>query len=325
MSAGTMRDLGRALRRALSHPQGSGAPLAPLDLSGLITEPPSLRASTLLEGRQLEALAVGDGVVGFAAFLDGIQKSHVEDYAETIPIVAGRTAAVIRIRVDRRLATWGDGPHALARLYAPVQLLPVAVLGAIAAEGLEIRDTLRANEELSGHPLELMRRAVDAVKDDREALERDLAEVWAESMSAPLYVDGGLPLGARASVSDWCVGVVKSHHTLYLPPDGLGVVMRLREGERTSACLIERTWGPRVVSWYLRLREPPSHDPFLGLVRVEVASNDRLELSALSDRANEVSRWILAERSPLALPDARWDRMVYGVYDCEQYLRATAG
>jgi hypothetical protein len=37
-----------------------------------------------------------------------------------------------------------------------------------------------------------------------------------------------------------------------------------------------------------------------------------------------VSRWILAERAPLALPDARWDRMVYGIRDCEEFLRATA-
>jgi len=35
-----------------------------------------------------------------------------------------------------------------------------------------------------------------------------------------------------------------------------------------------------------------------------------------------VSRWILGEAAPLALPDARWDKMVYGVRDCEEFLRA---
>jgi hypothetical protein len=270
--------------------------------------------------------AVGEPGVAFAAFLDGIQSSHVEDYAGTIPIVGGRTAAVIRIRVDRRLATWGDGPRALARLYAPVRLLPASVLDDIADAGLALRDTLRKTDEVSGHPIELLRRAVDAVKDDREGQERELAEAWAGTMTAPLFVDGGLPIGALASTSRWCVGVVKSHHTLYMPPDGLSLVLQLREGERTSACLIERTWGPQVVSWYLRLRQPPSHDPFLGLVRVEVARTAGLEQrAALAERANEVSRWILAERAPLSLPDARWDRMVYGIHDCEQYLRATAG
>jgi hypothetical protein len=321
-----LRDLGRALRRALSHAPGDGGPPARLDLSGLVTEPPRLRVAAVIEGNRLEAREVPDPVVGFAAFLDGIQSSHVEDYAGTVPIVAGRTAAVIRTRVDRRLATWGDGPRVLARLYAPVQLLPEDILSEVYGAGLELSDTLRANEEVPGHPLELLRRAVDAVKDDREGLERDLAEAWAVTMTTPLFVDGGIPLGARASVSPWCVGVVKTQHTLYLPAGELPVVLGLREGERTSACLIERTWGPQVMSWYLRLRQPPSFDPFRGLVRVEVARTAGLESHGeLTRRADEVSRWILAERAPLSLPDARWDRMVYGVHDCEQYLRATAG
>ena len=40
------------------------------------------------------------------------------------------------------------------------------------------------------------------------------------------------------------------------------------------------------------------------------------------DRADEISRWILAEKTPLALPDGRWDKMSYGVRDCEEFLRA---
>ena len=322
----TLRELGRAMRAALDRPAGSGAPMAPLDLSGLVTEPPRMRPAALLESDRLAASPVtGEPAAAFSAFLDGTQSSHVEDFAGTIPIIAGRTAAVIRSRVDRRMTTWGDGARMQVRLYAPKPLLPAAIVASLESAGLPVRDTLRAGEDVSGHPIELMRRAVDAVKDDREALERDLAESWAATMTAPLFVDGGLPLGARASSSSWCIGVVKSHHTLYVPPDGLATVLGLAEGERTTAVMIERTWGPQVVSWYLRLRRPPTHDPFLGLVRVEVARTDGLGGRALVQRADEVSRWILAERAPLSLPDARWDRMVYGIRDCEEYLRATSG
>jgi hypothetical protein len=59
-----------------------------------------------------------------------------------------------------------------------------------------------------------------------------------------------------------------------------------------------------------------------GLVRVEVAYPEPHGMARVGDLANEVSRWILAEASPLALPDARWDKMVYGVRDCEEFLRA---
>jgi hypothetical protein len=34
---------------------------------------------------------------------------------------------------------------------------------------------------------------------------------------------------------------------------------------------------------------------------------------------------VLAERAPVSLPDKRWSTMVYGIRDCEEYLRALAG
>lgn len=280
-----------------------------------------------IEGERFEAISVEDtGTTGFAAFLDGVQQSHVVDYAGTIPIVGARIAAVIRTRVERRMTTWNQGYVTDSQLYAPRRLLDGATLRDFEARGLVLRDTLEPDEEIPGHPLELLRRAVDTVKRDRERLERDLAEAWVATTEAPLFVDGTLPAGTLASRSRGCVGVVKSHHTIYAPDDALPTVLELRENERCSAFLVERAWGPRVLSWYLRLRQPPSHDPFMGLVRVEVAWTPDLEASATrtTGRAAEVSAWILAERAPLALPDERWDRMAYGIRDCEEYLRARA-
>jgi hypothetical protein len=68
------------------------------------------------------------------------------------------------------------------------------------------------------------------------------------------------------------------------------------------------------------MRDPVGHDPMWGLVRVEVANAADREF--VGRRADELSLWILAEASPLAMPDARWDKMVYGIRDCEEFLRA---
>ena len=57
--------------------------------------------------------------------------------------------------------------------------------------------------------------------------------------------------------------------------------------------------------------------PHAAHPRVEVAECDRP-----GERADEISRWVLAETSPLALPDGRWDKMSYGIRDCEEFLRA---
>jgi hypothetical protein len=42
----------------------------------------------------------------------------------------------------------------------------------------------------------------------------------------------------------------------------------------------------------------------------------------MTERADEVSRWVLAETAPLSLPDGRWDKMAYGIRDCEEFLKA---
>ena len=55
----------------------------------------------------------------------------------------------------------------------------------------------------------------------------------------------------------------------------------------------------------------------LHLLRIEIAETDRP-----TDRADEISRWVMAETTPLSLPDGRWDKMAYGVRDCEEFLRA---
>jgi hypothetical protein len=83
--------------------------------------------------------------------------------------------------------------------------------------------------------------------------------------------------------------------------------------------LIEPKRRTAVASWYLRLRDPSGREPTFGLVRIEIARDPNQDVTA---RADEVSRWLLAEGAPLALPDSRWDRMAYGIRDSEEFLKA---
>ena len=101
---------------------------------------------------------------------------------------------------------------------------------------------------------------------------------------------------------------------------GIWTLFSLRSGERSSVARVRPRTRTPVISWYLRLRDSGGRDPLWGLVRVECAEMDGD--SAATSRANDVSRWVLAEALPLALPDGRWDKMTYGVRDCEEFLRA---
>jgi len=203
--------------------------------------------------------------------------------------------------------------------------MPLTLLGCEGRseiEGFNIVDTsynARTNELVSRHPAALRAVALERVGQDRGAAEQSLAEDWCMDGAEPLFVDGGISGSPRLAASNCAIGVIKSHHTLFADGDALDVVMSLRSGERSSVFSPPAKARSAVASWYLRLRDPRGHDAMFGLVRIEVAMNDDM-----AARANEVSRWVMAESSPVSMPDSRWDRMAYGIRDCEQFLRSIA-
>jgi hypothetical protein len=322
----SIREVLRALRNsaisrdesALSIVSSAGPAL---ELTPIDATPPRLEGAASVEGNSLTSRAVGTPVVAFAAFLDGIQTSKVIlSGRDAAPVVHGTVAAVVRERTDRTLHVWRGAPRISRALYAPVALIGDSAFERLRSTGADIIDTLADGDApLARHPLELVALARTAVQRRREELETALAEVWCESEQSPLFVDGGISGAGRAAQSALAVGVVKSHRTLYATPDTLAVVTGLAVGERTSAFEIRSPRRTTVASWYLRMRAAQG-DPFFGLVRIEVAKE-----SWSAARADEVSRWVLAERAPVSLPDKRWSTMVYGIRDCEEYLRALAG
>lgn len=296
----------------------SDAPLEHLTLGTI--DPPRLIPASVLEGKVLAAHPVeGDPVARFVAFLDGTQTSRVVAHADGVPVVHGTVAAVVRQRVERRMRTW-SAPRIERRLYAPLAQLPPALRKGLGEAGIAVVDTLEGRKVDSLHPFALQDAAIHAVQEDREALERELAESWCGDAAGEVLVDGSITGSERVATSDCAVGMVKSHRTLYAEGPALRAILHLPRGHRSSVFRVTSPKRTPVASWYLRMRDPAGHDPLWGLVRIEVA--DTLTGKALARRAAEVSRWVLAEALPLATPDSRWDKMVYGIRDCEEFLRA---
>jgi hypothetical protein len=287
-------------------------------------ELPRLISAVIIEGKSLRPLAVPSGeAFAFSAFLDGTQESRVLDYANSLPVVHGRVAAVIRVRKERRLTTWRH--EVISRVYAPRALLSREYNDALGALPIQIVDTTAGadvNTQTGEHPFAIRDAAIHRVQEDRERAEHALAERWCSLVGEPLFIDGGISANDRVAREGCVVGVVKSHRTLYAEGEGLQVVLRLRVGERTSAFRVTSPKRTSVASWYLRLRDPVGRDPMWGLVRVEIAEPSLATQTQIRDRADEVSRSILAEVVPLSLPDSRWDKMIYGIRDCEEFLRA---
>jgi hypothetical protein len=296
----------------------SGDP-TPLEVTSATMDPPHLVSATVIEGGPLRARRVaGDPEVGFAAFLDGTQRSVVLAHHDGVPIVGGTIGAAIRIRRNSRLATWRHRVE--TRVYAPRRFLSADSLSSLDRLAADVVDTTA--DDLIAHPYAVREAAIHKVQDDREAAEHRLAEEWSDEENAPLFADGGISANDRIARAEGIVGVVKSHRTLYADGDALRTVLRLGVAERSSVFRVTPRKRTSVASWYLRLRDPTDHDPMWGLVRVEIAEPRAASDAEIGARADQVSRWILAEVAPLALPDGRWDKMVYGIRDCEEFLRA---
>lgn len=308
---------------------------APLEAQAFGTpEPARVVTAPPIEGHALRARRVGPLPAGEApltctAFLDGTQSSHALRYHDGLPIVRGTVAAVVRVRRQRVMGTWARGPRVERRVYAPCRYLPPAVCAVLEALGVPVRDTTEPGPDGApppSHPLALLERAVHFVQADRERAERELAELWCERQPLDggfLLVDGGIQGSEVVAASRSVLGVVKSHRTLYAEGDALRLVLALGAGQRSTAFRVSVGRRAPVASWYLRLRDPAGRDPMWGLVRLEAALPDAGEApDATAARFDAVSRAVLAEAAPLALPDGRWDKMVYPIRDCEQFLKA---
>ncbi len=297
---------------------------ATLELMSSAIDPPRLIGAGVVEDPAMMAHRInGAPTGGFRAFLDGTQRSRTVSYVGNVPIVHGVVSAVARERRGRRLHTWSV-PLVEERIYAPRSLLGNAAWDALCTR---FRDTLvdcTEQDDSAAHPYAMRDAAYHKVQADREVLEQRLAERWCSLENDALFVDGSISGSDTVAKSACAVGVVKSHRSIYAAARDLSVVLGLRAGERTSVFRVTSQKRTTVASWYLRMRDPAEHDPMWGLVRAEIAYADERLAERLAERANEVSRWILAETSPLALPDGRWDTMVYGIRDCEEYLRALA-
>ena len=311
-----MRAALRALRDAGA---AMAAPEPTLELRPAPAEPPRLQRAEPLEGDAVRARRVaGDPVVGIAAFLDGIQESRVlAHWPGGVPLVHGTVASTVRVRRARTLVAWrAEATRVERALFVPRAAVGEAAWAALSG-GCAVRDTLDPGAAGPWHPLDLTAHALSAVQRRREDAETACAELWCAEGDGPLFVDGGIASAGSAAHSPLAIGVVKSHRTLYVDGDALPLVLGLAAGERTTAFTVTSPHRAAVASWYLRLRDPAAHDALWGLVRVEVALD-----GATAARADAVSRWLLAERSPVALPDPRWGEMAYGVRLTEEYLRA---
>ncbi|HEX3236297.1 MAG TPA: hypothetical protein VHR41_19055 [Gemmatimonadales bacterium] len=298
------------LRRVLALRGLTPASAVP-DASGGRTEDACIRQARLLEGAPLQWIPV-DAAEPWPdplAFLDGVQRSELLAYAGASVIVVGEIAAAVRERRDARLTTVVEDRRLLA-IGRPAAL-------EAAGDALSRFQLLALPEDEPPHPIRDQANAARALDRARGALELSIGDRYRARSDGWLIVDGSLTESPVWSADPRMVGVAKSHATLPFDGADLDRYLRLPQGHRSSLYVPQTRSLTPVHAWALRLWPWEGKDLFHGLVRIEVAP-----VNGTPAMAGLLSRWLLAERAPLSAPDARWDRLLYGIHSVESYLRA---
>ena len=255
----------------------------------------------------------------------GFIRAQYGNHFILVPVHYFVVAAVILKRVNQKLQLW-DKPEIVQGIFIERSLIPnQQILDEFENSGLTIIDT-RAQ---GGDYYELRKRALREAKRQRLSVEERLITRWMQSVDSDgqfLIVDGTLMNLRNEDNVERCVGVSKSFRNRYFTVSDHNRILQMSEFERSWMFRFHSDedenddirLGPRErISWYLRLRTRPNREPEFGLIRIEISPRLR---SQASDYVDRFSRSLLSERLPTAYPKPRWDKHLYPIQCCENYL-----
>jgi hypothetical protein len=288
-----------------------------------------------------------EGISRLCYFLDGVQSSREIGRIGMSPVIVSTVAATIVNRCGRRFSR--------LPLESPPMMVQAVILPRSAGDaGVEAfwdlllaagfselgpRDTPfaphlvvdsveypdKGNDETDPSDYVGMReRARGRVRSLRERLEGGMLWQWElddqtlEDPDAWIAVDGQLKDLSESNRR--AVGLIKSVARPEFVGKDIEMLLDLGPGMRTTSFIpdwqLRRDQGERRTSWYLRMWPPQRGADALGsLMRVEAPRDTE------PDQVDEISRWILAERAPLAKPDPRWPAMIYPIQYVEKILK----
>ena len=281
------------------------------------------------------------GISKLCYFLDGVQSSREIGRIGMAPVVVATVAAAIINRCDRRFSRMpmetptvvqavilprsaGDESiEALWQLLLEAGFLELEPEEIPTSPYLVIDSVQYVSEEIDPSDYVGMRdRAYGRVRSLRTGLERGMLQSW-EGDDRVLDSDDWIAVdGQLKDIRDSnrkAVGLIKSVARPEFVGKDVGMLLDLDPGMRTTSFVPDwqlRSPGEQRTSWYLRVwPRQPGADALGSLMRVEAPRDTPPET------VDEITRWVLAERAPLAKPDPRWPAMIYPIHYVEKLLK----
>jgi hypothetical protein len=245
----------------------------------------------------------------FTHFLDGAQRTWPAMYDGFAPICIAHTSAALLERRGREvlppIEEWYLGDR---EAYVPSQSNKANKLA-------QLFGIVAVKVEDSATGAKMQDEIADAVSKRREDRETALAKKFTRGR---LLLDGGFNVPVPDDV--FAVGLVKSHRRQYFSSrQRVEKILNLKTGQRSSVFRREANTatGGHAYSFYLKLHDGPQQGPMYGLIRIELPPRQEM-----LKQASEIASWLMCERCPLSMPDARYDKLLYPIRLVEQHLKA---
>lgn len=276
-----------------------------------------------IAARRIPSARIADSRLKF--FLDGAQRSFSVWRYGLVPVAATVVAAGILQREPGGDGSISPGTLQLEHCFLIPSGLNARVdeLGArIADEGMRVLDP-REFSTMSEDALDygrLHELSYIAARRVRDELEARVLQNWVSRPEWPSSDDWLIVDGRLRQPSPRTIGLVKQFSDAYLSGAEAETLLGLPPGYRTTAFRPkDRKFGAESEErslWYMRLWDHAGLDARHALVRIETATT----ISQTAE-IDEISSWILAERTPRAVADARWATLLYPVHLLERILK----
>jgi len=272
-------------------------------------------------------------------FLGGVQTTHEIGRIGPVPIIVTSVAAAIVNRCERRFSRMTiDGlPTVVRAVILPLSIgdeRVEALRDLLLSEGLtalgyeevpSVSDLILNSAEHTSLPdpgdyVRMKEKAYGRARTLRERLEAEVLRSW-EGDDRVLDSDDWIAVdGQLRTPTSRAVGLIKSVARPEFVGEDVNVLLDLAPGMRTTSFIpdwqLRRATTDQRCSWYIRLWPPQRGADALGsLMRVEAPRDTRPKV------VDEITRWILTERAPLAKPDPRWASTIYPIHYVEKVLK----
>jgi hypothetical protein len=247
---------------------------------------------------------------------------HFVSGSVEIPVHYCITGAIILSRTERKFHVWGQ-PKLENHVLLPKQFVKdPSVLQQFESADLRISDSGADRPEYTQMRISAVRRALELTRN----LRHGLYQQWRASDGAEqrrlLVLSGNIFDIPNSELSG---NVVAIDPQFYAPWQNSGLLEPALKTEAYNRSQLLRVSKPGTgqdlakFMWYVRLRKTKQAIPEFGLLRCMIVAEDEVAASAWADA---VSTRLLDERIPVTFPEHDWDRLIFPVKLCQDYLES---